>query len=204
MASFHDTPMIDTEKRSASIHHPVAGLIAERRSTRAYSSRPLEQDTLISLFEAVRWAPSSSNEQPWYYLYATTEQTELRERLTEVLASANQVWASKAPVLILSLARVTHLRDGRPNPYAFYDVGAANALLSLQAVELGLQVRQMGGFDKVKAKESLNIPVGLEPVVIIAVGYPGDAVQLPEALQAREAAPRERYLQETFVRNVPF
>lgn len=196
--------MIDTAKKSAQIDFPVADLIAQRRSTRAFSDKAVSSEMIYSLFEAVRWAPSSSNEQPWFYCYATIDQTELHGKMVDLLATGNQAWASHAPLLIMSLARVSHLKDSRPNAYAFYDVGGANALLALQAVKLGLQVRQMGGFDKSKAVTALNIPEGLEPVVVIAVGHPGDAVHLPEALQLREAAPRERFLQEAFVRNQAF
>lgn len=195
--------MIDTEKRSAEIHYPVAGLIADRRSTRAFSPEPVSADAIESLFEAVRWAPSSSNEQPWYYCYACAGQ-EAFTQMVDALNPANQAWAANAPLMILSLARKTHLRSGKQNAYAWYDTGAANSLLALQAVHLGMQVRQMGGFDRTKAMATLNIPEDLEPVVFIAVGYPGAVEKLPEPLQVKETSARERFLQETFVRNGGF
>lgn len=196
--------MIDTEKRSAEIHYPVAGIIADRRSTRAYSAEPVSAEAIESLFEAVRWAPSSSNEQPWYYCYACSDQDEIFSRMLDALSPSNQAWAANAPLLILSLARKTHLRTGRQNAYSWYDTGGANALLALQAVHLGMQVRQMGGFDHAKAKAALNIPDDLEPVVFIAVGYPGSVEKLPEPIQLKEASLRERFLQQTFVRKGGF
>jgi nitroreductase len=30
----------------------------------------LDEDTIMSLFEAARWAPSSYNNQPWRFIYA--------------------------------------------------------------------------------------------------------------------------------------
>lgn len=195
--------MIDTEKRSSEIHFPVAGLIADRRSTRAFSSEPVGADAIESLFEAVRWAPSSSNEQPWYYCYATSDQ-HIFKHMVDALNPANQAWAANAPLLILSLARKTHLRSGKQNAYSWYDTGGANALLALQAVHLGMQVRQMGGFDRAKAVSALHIPDDLEPVVFIAVGYAGGLEKLPEPLQLKETSARERFLQEAFVRNGGF
>jgi nitroreductase len=63
----------------------------------------------------------------------------------------------------------------------------------------------MGGFDKEKLVNNLNVPLNeFEPVVIIAVGYPGDVKKLPENLQQRETAPRIRYVQESFVMNKGF
>lgn len=82
-----------------------------------------------------------------------------------------------------------------------YDLGGANSFLSLQAVELGLQVRQMAGFYEAKAKADLHIPETFDIGVFLAVGYPGDPASLPEKLKLRELAPRERFLQQEFVMN---
>jgi nitroreductase len=57
----------------------------------------------------------------------------------------------------------------------------------------------MGGFDKDKAKAELNIPQGYEPLVMIALGYPGTPDQLPETLRERELAPRVRKPLDEFV-----
>jgi hypothetical protein len=64
-------------KKSGDVEYPVVDLIQQRRSRRAYADTPVEQEKINSLFEAARWAPSSSNEQPWVYLYATKAQPEL-------------------------------------------------------------------------------------------------------------------------------
>jgi nitroreductase len=191
-------------QRSSEIHYPVAGIISERKSTRAFSSQPVEEEKIRSLFEAVRWAPSSSNEQPWVYVYATESQPELRQKMIETLSSSNQIWASQAPLLVFSLARKKFLRNGNANLYAMYDLGGANSFLALQAVHLGLQVRQMAGYDRAKASALLNVPDDLEQGVFIAIGYPGDPEQLPEPVRAKELSPRERFLQESFVRNQEF
>jgi nitroreductase len=50
----------------------------------------------------------------------------------------------------------------------------------------------MAGFDADKARESLSIPDGHEPVAAIAVGYPGDPESLPESLREQELGPRRR------------
>jgi len=76
--------------------------------------------------------------------------------------------------------------------------------LSLQAVELGLQVRQMAGFHHERTIKQLNIPDQYELGVFIAVGYPGDPQTLPENLKVRELAPRERIRQQEFVMNRTF
>ena len=165
---------------------------------------PIEQEKINSLFEATRWAPSSTNEQPWVFIYATRADVDLWNRMFSALDEGNRLWAKDAPLLILSLARKNFTRYQGPNAHALYDLGGANAFLSLQAVELGLQVRQMAGFDLAIAKANLNIPDDFEIGVFIAAGYPGDPSTLPEKLRARETAPRERYAQEVFVMNKSF
>jgi nitroreductase len=184
---------------------PVLEVIKDRRSKRAYSDQPVEEDKIKSLFEAARWAPSSMNEQPWTYLYATKNQPELWNRIFETLSEGNRMWAVDAPVLIVSLARTKFIRNGRTNASARYDLGAANAFLSLQATALGLNAHQMGGYDKNKLIENLHVPLDeFEPGVVIAVGYPGNTEALPGNLKQREEAPRVRYPQESFVMNKPF
>ena len=191
-------------QKSSNVDHPISDLIRSRRSARSFSTKLVEPEKIQSLFEATRWAPSSSNEQPWIYIYATRDQTDLWNKLFEPLNDGNKIWAKDAGVLIASLARKNFTRFDSANSHALYDLGAANAFLSLQAVELGLQVRQMAGFHKLKAIETLNVPDTYEVGVIIAVGYVGDPESLPEFLKQRELAPRERYTQDAFVMNRTF
>jgi nitroreductase len=190
--------------KSSELSHPIANLILNRRSLRAYDPRPVEPEKISSLFEAARWAPSSSNEQPWTYIYATKTEPDLWNNLFECLNEGNKIWARHAPLLMLSLSRKNFIRNDQPNDYALYDLGAANSFLSLQAVELGLQLRQMGGYSHGKAKELLNIPDSFALGAMMAAGYPGNPQTLPDPMRLRELAPRERILQSEFARNKSF
>lgn len=190
--------------KSHEFEYPVVDLIRNRKSIRAFDPRLVEQEKIYSLFEATRWAPSSTNEQPWVFIYATKNQYEFWHSLFDTLDEGNKIWAKDAPLLILSLARKNFTQYPGANAHALYDLGGANAFLSLQAVEMGLQVRQMAGFSVEKVISQLHIPDQYEVGVMTAVGYPGDPAVLPEKLKVREAAPRERYSQKTFVMNQPF
>lgn len=189
---------------SSELEAPVLKVIENRRSRRAYSSQSVEPEKIQSLFEAARWAPSSVNEQPWVYIYATKDQPELWNKIFEALNPNNQVWAKDAYLLVVSLSRKNYIRNGLANNSARYDLGAANAFLSLQAVELGLNVHQMGGYNPETARKNLNIPEEFDLNVIIAIGYPGNANALPDSLKLREEAPRQRYTTENFVYNRQF
>ena len=193
-----------TRQKSSELEHPVSDLIRNRRSTRVFKTEPVTEEKIYSLFEATRWAPSSTNEQPWMYLYATQAQPELWSKMIASLNNGNKAWVKEAPLIMLSLARKAFLRNGLENFYAMYDLGGANSMLSLQAVELGLQVRQMAGFNRDLARTVLNVPEEFELGVFMAVGYPGDPETLPETIKVKELAPRTRFLQQEFVRNKLF
>ena len=172
--------------------YTVHDLIRRRWSPRAFSNRTVERDKLLSLLEACRWAASSNNEQPWSLIVATKDQPSEYARLLGCLVESNQAWAQSAPVLMLSVAKIHFEHNSKENRHAFHDVGAAISNLSTQAIALELFTHQMGGFNAETARSQFSIPNGYDPVAMIAIGYLGDPQTLPEALQARELAPRTR------------
>lgn len=185
--------------KPAPTQFPIHDLLARRWSPRAFDERPIEADKLRSLFEAARWAPSSNNEQPWRFILASKDDQPQRDRFLACLFEGNRKWAFRAPVLILSVASLNFEDDGRPNRHALHDTGMAVENLVLQAAALGLIAHQMAGFDVEKARADLKIPVGHEPVAMIAVGYLGDPSILPDYLRQRETSPRERNEASAFV-----
>ncbi len=183
----------------APIAHPIHQFLHHRWSPRAFSDKPIPPEILRSLFEAARWAPSSSNEQPWAFIVATRDEQENHARLLSTLVEFNQNWAKHAPVLAIAVSELAFARTGKPNRNAFYDTGAAVAGLSLEATSQGLFVHQMAGFDPHTAIELFEIPSGWEPIAAFVIGYPGDVESLPEPLRQRELAPRARKPLESFV-----
>jgi nitroreductase len=178
---------------------PVHDIINRRWSPRAFDSKPVEPKKLRSLFEAARWAASSYNAQPWYYIVATSHEPENYKKILECFVEFNQSWAKSAPVLALSVAASKFAHNGEANRHWFHDVGQATATLALEATNLGLQVHQMAGILPDKAKELFHIPDGFEAVAGIAIGYPGDSETLSEHLRAQEHGPRQRKPLESFV-----
>jgi len=171
---------------------PIHDLLTRRWSPRAIDpERAVDAADLRALLEAVRWAPSTFNEQPWRYLVFDGSKPGSLERARACLVEGN-AWARKAPVLLLSVARETFSRNDKPNRLAGHDVGLASENLALQATALGLALHQMGGFDAERARKEFHIPEGFTPMAMIAVGHPASADTLPEDLRERELAPRTR------------
>jgi len=178
---------------------PIHELIANRWSPRAFGDKDVSPETLRSLFEAARWAPSSSNEQPWSFLVATRNDKENFAKTLQPLVEFNVNWAKSAAVLGFAVSELAFAKNKAPNRNAQYDTGAAMALLSIEATARGLFVHQMAGFDPETAREVFNIPVGFDAVAAFAIGYPGDAATLPQPLRDRELAPRSRKPVRDFV-----
>jgi nitroreductase len=188
---------IIASRNPADTDHPIHNLISERWSPRTFADRPVERAQLHSLFEAARWAASAANQQPWNFLFATKEHPEDYARFASLLWERNLLWAQHAPVLVLVAAKL-YERPGKEYT-SFYDTGMATANLLTQAVALGLATHPMGGFDVDKARTELDIPEKYEPLVMIALGYPGTLDQLPTTLHERERAPRNRKSLKEFV-----
>lgn len=186
-------------EKPADTQYPIHNLLQRRWSPRAFSDQTVELEKLRSLLEAVRWAPSCFNEQPWSFILATKDNPAEHERLLSCLSESNQQWAQDAPVLMLSVAKLAFERNGKANRHAFHDVGLAVENLVIQAIALDLFVHQMASFDLEKARELYGIPEGYEPVAGIALGYLGDPQALPENLYERELAPRIRKPSASFV-----
>lgn len=171
--------------------------ISSRWSPRAFDpEQPISLETLALIFEAARWAPSSGNGQPWNFIVGHNFD-KCHQDILATLNEGNQIWAQNAPVLLISVAKLS--RNDRPNRFAFHDVGLATENLILQAGELGLFCHFMGGFSADKAREVFSIPDDYEPVAAGAIGHMGDINSLPENLMERENSPRERRPFDEFI-----
>lgn len=177
----------------------VLPVLHSRWSPRSYSDREVAAADLRRVFEAARWAPSSSNGQPWNYIIGERDSA-THSKIAASLASFNQLWASNVPVLMLGVAKTTFAHNGATNAYALYDLGAATALLAVQAAHLGLAAHQMGGFDHEAIREALEIPEDYAIGSVIALGYQaGPGALTNERQLAQEVAPRERKPLSDFV-----
>ncbi|MEO5368384.1 MAG: nitroreductase family protein, partial [Magnetococcus sp. WYHC-3] len=142
--------------------------------------------------EAARWSPSCYNDQPWHFVVANRSDDAGFQRILGCLVPFNQGWAHTAGALVVGVARQAFRHNGQLNAWAGYDLGQAMAAMAFQAVHMGLWTHQMGGFDPVACRTALEIPPGLDPVVVMAVGRTGNPAQLPADLVDQENGPRQR------------
>ena len=177
--------MTSFEGRTAD--HPIEELLLKRWSPRAFSGAPIDRETLLTIFEAARWAPSSYNSQPWRYVYALRD-TPAWPGFLALLVEGNQAWAKNAAALIVAVSKSTMSPRGEEmhsHSHSF-DAGAGWQNMALQATALGWHTHAMVGFDMARAAAELHIPEGYRVESAIAIGKRGDKATLPEQLQGME------------------
>ena len=168
-------------------------LIRDRWSPRIYdTNHELSQAELESLGEAFRWAPSSSNQQPWK-LVLVSRGTELHTLISEQgLGGFNASWAPNASALAIVLGEVKNSKgEDRNKVDTAYDLGLASMKLIIQSESMGLKAHVMGGIDHEAIKNILNAQDHFV-MVAISIGMQGVLEGQEEAIVEREKSPRER------------
>ncbi len=170
----------------------VVEWIERRWSPRAFSTDDVPFGKVRSVLEASRWAASSRNAQPWRFVVGIRGGDDgTWEHLARALAPGNARWARRAPVLVLVVAASSET-------YALHDTGQATAHFLIEATAQGLATHPMAGFDAQSVRDALGIPAEAVPLCITALGWPGDASDLPQGVAPRERA-RTRRPQQAFV-----
>jgi nitroreductase len=163
----------------------INSIILNRWSPRSMTGEELDNDTLMSLFEAARWAPSSFNNQPWRFIYAKRN-TKYWDTIFDLLVESNKVWAKNAGILIVVISNKNFEYNGKFSITHQYDAGAAWENLALEATSRGLIAHGMQGFDYQKARDRLEIPEDFDVMAMIAIGKKGPKENLPPNLQQKE------------------
>jgi nitroreductase len=155
----------------------VLKIIKERYSCRRYSSEIVQEEVIDLLKEAVTWAPSACNRQP--YTFHFIDDPEIIEEISKAVpmgpASVNK-WISSAPLLVAGVGKpemiwhkLTQMID---TDYHRTDVAIAMDHLSLVAAELGLGSCWIGWFHRKKVGKILKVSRGEEVVMLMTVGHP--------------------------------
>jgi nitroreductase len=184
--------------KKAKTKYEIHPLLAKRWSPRAFADKSIEKEKLQKILEAARWSPSASNIQPWVFFVGIKGDT-VYEKIFESLVEFNQMWCVHAPVLVLNCGKITSGDDGARNKVWKYDVGQAVAHMSFQAMNEGLFIHQMGGFDALKAANLFSLPEDVRAISVSAIGYIGNPSILHPRMQKSELAERDRKELNTFV-----
>lgn len=148
-------------------------LILQRQSCREYDeNRPVEEEKLQIVLEALRLAPSACNGQPYHVTVCRGEKA--REAAKATQGMGMNKFASQAPVLIV-ISEENYVKTAalgaklKGNDYRSIDIGIATAYLTAAATEQGLSTCILGWLDDEKLRKicAVEHPVRL----VITLGY---------------------------------
>jgi nitroreductase len=174
--------------------YPIDDLLLRRWSPRAMSGE-LSDEELMTLFEAARWAPSSSNEQPWRFIYAK-KGTAYWDVFFDFVSEGNKRWCKTADILVVIISKNRFTKYDADNSTHSFSAGSAFQNLQLQGTIMSLVVHPFGGFDAVKAKNALEIPDDYSVDAMIAIGRQGIIEDLDPKDSSREFPSDRKKLSE--------
>jgi nitroreductase len=164
-------------------------LVKSRYSVRSYQPRPVEQDTLDRLLEAVRLAPSGSNRQPWKFV--VVRDADVRRRL--VAACSNQRFIAQAPVVIAGVGLMPDRVMSCAVPGDPVDVAIALGHLMLAAAAEGLGTCWIGAFSQDQVREVLSVPESAKVIGVMTLGYPADSPRAKNRKPINEIVCHDRW-----------
>ena len=148
--------------------------IATRTSIRAYTSEPVDEETVTALLKAGMAAPTAMNTQPWFF-YVVRDR-ELMKSLAEVLPYAKM--AADAAVLIVPCGDRERFLTGEGMTYWVQDVSAATENILLAAHAMGLGAVWTGVYpvrDRIAdVSRILEMDENHVPLCVIPIGWPAD------------------------------
>lgn len=153
--------------------------IFDRRSIRKFLDKPVEEEKILKIIDAGRWAPSAGNIQDWQFIVVRDK--EQRVKLSE--ACLGQYWISNAQVIIVVCSKTSKLRriygDTGKSVYSLMDclLASENMLLAAHALGLGSCFIPTVDYDSIK--RILEIPENVRVYCLIPIGYPAEKPNPP-------------------------
>ena len=175
-----------------------------RRTVRQFSDRPVSRKVIEECLLTAGSAPNGANFRPWHFVVvsdprlkreirvaAEQEENEFYNRrapqewldaLSVIGTDEHKPFLERAPFLIVIFGKNhSHLSDGRrvKNYYVNESVGIATGFLITAIHNAGLVSLTHTPSPMGFLNESLNIPPGEKPFLLLAVGYPAEDAKVP-------------------------
>jgi nitroreductase len=152
---------------------------------RKYLEDPVPPEKLAKVLEAVQWAPSWTNLQPWEVVIV--DDPAVKAALQEAVPEGNpsRKAVTGAPLLLCVCGRIgkSGYYGGKPSTvygdWVMFDVGIAAQDLCLAAWAEGLGTVHLGLLDHVKAGKVLGLPDDVKLYEIIPLGLPAKEGKAP-------------------------
>ncbi|MBS3782558.1 MAG: nitroreductase family protein [Candidatus Thermoplasmatota archaeon] len=144
-------------------------VIKERRSIRDYKDEEISKESIKTLLESARWAPSGSNIQAWRIYVVKGDKLESIKKFSPGLLS-------DPPIIFVMCADIEEAENkgGKLSKDVLtkMDIAIAAQNICLQASSIGLGTCYIGSFNKKAIREILELPDHHVPELILTVGRP--------------------------------
>ena len=139
----------------------VFNCIRTRRTVRNFTADPVPDHIIHKILQAARWAPSSSNTQPWHFI--VVKQPDTIQELGRICTQGAFIGQARFAIAIVM--------DGARR--AQLDAGRALQQMELMAWAEGLGTCFVGirGEQQDGVKSLLGIPEEMELVTVLPFGY---------------------------------
>ena len=166
-------------------------VIKERRSIRRFKPDVVENRLIEKILDAACWAPSGGNIQPWKFIVINDKQ------LVDLVRKVSPGYLGETPsaILVCSDKEKAYSVGGTlgRDYLSVADCSMAVQNILLAACALGLGTCVVKSFSRVALKEMLRIPEGIEPELLVILGYPAHNPSPPTRIPLREIAFLNRY-----------
>jgi nitroreductase len=165
-------------------------LTQTRYSVRAYKPDPVEEDRLRQILEAARLAPTAANRQPFQLIVIHTAGRE-----EEMKRIYGREWFAQAPlaICVCGLPDQAWVRQSDGKSYCDVDAAIVMDHIIMSAAELGLGTCWIAAFDPVAAREILELPDDVEPILFTPLGYAADHLKPKKRKPLDELVRYERW-----------
>lgn len=174
--------------------------IKKRRTIRRFKQQQISEVQIKELINAARLASCGGNMQRIHYLVVQSQN--LVKKIFDETAWAGHVkpkrnpeWGKDAPLSFIVLVGPTNA-----GTVIHADAGAAIENMQICATEMELGCCWLGAFKKKAVSDLLSLPENIEPLYLLAVGYP-DELPVQEDIDAGESS--KYYLDERDCLHVP-
>jgi nitroreductase len=155
----------------------ILNLMKQRQSCRNYLDKDVPETKINYCLEAVRYAPSACNRQPWKFIVVKNRQTRELICRKAPLPGLPMSWLKQAPVIVALCSEKSFFTHNFAAgisgiDYHLIDAGIAGEHFVLAASEQGLGTCWIGWFKEKQVKNILNIPKRIKVVSLISLGYP--------------------------------
>lgn len=174
--------------------------IKGRRSIRKYQKKEIPETVIKNLLDLGRYAPSSMNGQPWYFIVIRNDQTKraLVKIKNKYCPEEKQIY--KADFLQNASAVIVVCVDKKKS----FNREVENAVLATANIMLGAYGNGLGSVYmsayrmddpniSAEIRRILDIPQNIDPITIIPLGYPDETPE-PKTLRSLD----EVVFHETF------